>query len=270
MINDDNNAQATLADAFTGMRGLKQWLFRGMEQDAARKMPLLMTNSRYMTNVLAKAYQLPEERLPILYKSVDAAPLPYQPERVWPSGDAPWRILFVKTDFVRGGLQDLAEALRLLPQYRFAIEVAGPTEPFHPEITRYFAGLPHVTLTILGPQPQAVIRKKLYDAHIFCVPARMEALGVANMEAALAGTPIVSTTAGGIPEVLDEGRAAFLADPHTPTALATALERCITNSQERATKQAHARTYVAETFSKERMLRRFMELVKKGCTANYP
>jgi glycosyltransferase involved in cell wall biosynthesis len=92
----------------------------------------------------------------------------------------------------------------------------------------------------------------------------MEALGVANMEAALAGTPIVSTTAGGIPEVLDEGRAAFLAEPNSPAALANALETCMTNSQERATKQAHARAYVVETFSKERMLHQFMELVNNG------
>lgn len=264
MINDDNNSKATLAGALQSRTGFKYWLFRQFEERVAHRLPFVIVNSRYLAGTLANAYGLPTERLPVLYKSVDAFTLPYQPDRAWPQGDAPWRILFVKTDFRRGGLQDLALALGRLPQHRFVVEAAGPSEAFRPEAEGFFAGMDHVEFRFLGPQPQPAVRQKLYAAHIFCVPARMEALGVANMEAALAGTPIVSTRAGGIPEVLDDGRAAFLAEPAHPDSLAAALAACISQPQARAERQAHARRFVEQTYGKETMIRRFIALVEKG------
>ena len=268
MINDDNNSTATLAAAVRSRTGLSRWLFGQLERRVAQKLPLVIVNSRYLAGQLATAYGLPPERLQVLYKGVDPTPLPYQPERPWPAGPAePWRILFVKADFRRGGLADLAEALRLLPGHRFTVEVAGPAEAFRDEAEGYFAGIANAELLFLGPQPQRVVRERLYAAHLFCVPARQEALGVANMEAALAGTPIVSTTAGGIPEVLDEGRAAWLCPPRQPAALAASLAAFMADPAARADRQAHARSFVERTFSKEQMLRRFIELVERGVEA---
>lgn len=264
MINDDNNSRATAAKAWRSRTGFKYWLFRQFEERAARRLPFVIVNSRYLAGELGRAYKLPAERLPVLYKSVDASSIPYRPERNWPQPGEPWRILFVKTDFRRGGLPDLAQALAQLPDLAFEVEAAGPAEVFRAEAEGLFAGLPHVRFRFLGPQPQAVVREKLYQAHIFCVPARMEALGVANMEAALAGTPIVSTRAGGIPEVLDDGRAAFLADPGDAVSLTAALRLCISDAGQRDQRQAHARRFVEQTFAKETMLRRFMALAEQA------
>jgi len=264
MINDDNNSRATIARAWRSRTGFKYWLFRQFEERAARRLPFVIVNSRYLAAELGRAYRLPQDRLPVLYKSVDASSLPYHPSRVWPGEGEPWRILFVKTDFRRGGLPDLAQALAQLPDLRFEVEAAGPAEAFRAEAEALFAGLPHVRFRFLGPQPQAVVRDKLYGAHIFCVPARMEALGVANMEAALAGTPIVSTRAGGIPEVLDEGRAAFLAEPADTAGLASAIRQCIADAGQRGQRQLHARQFVEQTFAKASMLQRFVGLAERA------
>jgi len=265
MINDDNNAAATLQSAFKGWRGLRFYVFRMFEKYAAKKLPFVLTNSQYLTKTLANAYSIPENRLPVLYKSVDAEALPYLPYRVWPkNSQEPWTILFVKADYTRGGLADLAAALRLLPQFKYIVQVVGPGTTFQASIQALFTDMPHVQLQILGPQPQLVVRKLLYEAHIFCVPARQEALGVANMEAALAGTPIVSTTAGGIPEVLDNGLAAFPVEPSNPDALAQALLACQQLPDLRGAKQAHARAFVESRYNKAQMLSRFMEFASKA------
>lgn len=270
MINDDNNSRAIAAKAWRSRTGFKYWLFRQFEERAARLLPFVIVNSRYLAGELGQAYGLRPERLPVLYKSVDADSMTYQPVRRWPQEGEPWRILFVKTDFRRGGLADLAQALARLPEYRFEVEAAGPAEGFRAEAEALFAGLPHIHFRFLGPQPQSAVREKLYQAHIFCVPARMEALGVANMEAALAGTPIVSTRAGGIPEVLDDGRAAFLAEPGDAASLAAALQQGISDAHERVQRQAHARRFVEQTFAKETMLRRFIALAEQAFASPLP
>jgi glycosyltransferase involved in cell wall biosynthesis len=161
-------------------------------------------------------------------------------------------------------LQDLADALKQLSSFTFQVDVVGAKAEFFATMQHFFADVPNVELVLHGPQPQSVVRELQYKAHIFCVPARLEALGVANMEAALAGTPIVSTYAGGIPEVLDHGKGAFLANPSDPSSLAAQIGLCIQNPAERAAKQAHAQAFVAHTFGKERMLGQFLELVAKG------
>ncbi len=269
MINDYLNCQATPGTALRGgQRGLKQYLFKQMERSVARRMPLVMTNSQYLTRTLASTYGVSPERLPTLYKAVDAAPLPYRPNRPWPAADEPWRILFVKTDYRCGGLVYLAQALARLPQHRFVVELVGPPAAEQATVEGFFAGLAHVETDNRGPLPQAALRERLYAAHVFCVPSIEEALGVANMEAALAGTPVVSTTTGGIPEVLDEGRGGFLAAARDPDALAQALHHCMADAAERALRQAHARAYVEATFALQPMLERFMALCGVGLAAS--
>jgi glycosyltransferase involved in cell wall biosynthesis len=268
MINDYILADATLGGALTKPGHARHWLFKIFERWVAHRMPLVLTNSQFLANILAKRYNLPKERLPVLYKTVDVAKFAYKPDRAWPTDvTQPWHILFVKTNYEVGGLPELCEALKLLPQYRFVLEVVGPTAPYHAHIQGLLAGANHVELLIPGSLPQAAVHEKLYAAHIFCVPSRQEALGIANMEAALAGTPIVSARTGGIPEVLDNGRAAFLAEARQPSSLARALEQCISDPAERANRQAHARRFVEDTFGKMRMLQQFVALGQEGAAA---
>jgi glycosyltransferase involved in cell wall biosynthesis len=53
--------------------------------------------------------------------------------------------------------------------------------------------------------------------------AREEALGVACMEAMASGIPVIATNVGGLPEVLDNGNAAFMIPPNNAEALVDLL-----------------------------------------------
>ena len=59
------------------------------------------------------------------------------------------------------------------------------------------------------------------------VPSRIDALPRAAIEATVVGTPVIARSVGGLPEILDEGRAGVLVDPKRPAALAAALEKAI-------------------------------------------
>jgi glycosyltransferase involved in cell wall biosynthesis len=65
------------------------------------------------------------------------------------------------------------------------------------------------------------------DADCFVMSSREEGLGTSVLDAMALGTPVASTTAGGLPEMLQDG-AGVLAPPNDPVALADAVARLLT------------------------------------------
>jgi len=69
--------------------------------------------------------------------------------------------------------------------------------------------------------------ERLATASVVVVPSRREAFGLAALEAMAAGTPIVATRVGGLPEVL--GDAALWVPPDDPTAMRQSIRRILDN-----------------------------------------
>lgn len=55
---------------------------------------------------------------------------------------------------------------------------------------------------------------------------------MALLEAMAVSRPVVATSVGAIPELIEEGRTGFLAPPHDSVALANAMERAMDTSAE--------------------------------------
>jgi len=86
-----------------------------------------------------------------------------------------------------------------------------------------------------------------------CVSA--EGLSNSLLESMAAGVPVVATTVGGNPEVVEEGVTGFLVPPRDPAALAQAICRFL-DSPELASRFGQAgRQRVIECFSLERMVK---------------
>jgi len=64
------------------------------------------------------------------------------------------------------------------------------------------------------------------DASCFVMSSREEGLGTSVLEAMALGIPVASTTAGGLPEMLQDG-AGLMVPPGDPAALAAAVERLL-------------------------------------------
>jgi glycosyltransferase involved in cell wall biosynthesis len=66
---------------------------------------------------------------------------------------------------------------------------------------------------------------------IYALASLEETLGLSIIEAMAAKLPVVATTAGGMPEVVDHGTTGYLVEPKDVDALATALARLATDAQ---------------------------------------
>lgn len=94
-----------------------------------------------------------------------------------------------------------------------------------------------------------------YAASIYVQPSLHEALGLALQEAIFRGCPAIGTTAGGIPEVIDDNVTGYLVSPDDPAAMAAALEKLITDPARRASFGAAGRSsIIGKKMTKQGML----------------
>lgn len=77
-----------------------------------------------------------------------------------------------------------------------------------------------------GSQPKTVIAETMRGSDLFVLPSRFDNLPCAVVEALASGLPVVSTTVGGIPELVDE-RSGRLVPPDDPAALADTIDETL-------------------------------------------
>jgi len=121
-----------------------------------------------------------------------------------------------------------------------------------------------------GAKPQREVRQRLAAASVFILPSvidpegGMDNLPTVIMEAMATGLPVISTTTGGIPEMVVQRETGFLVSPGDATALADAIEKLISDAV-LAQKMGRAGYERAQNlFSIERNVRELCTLINAG------
>jgi glycosyltransferase involved in cell wall biosynthesis len=110
-------------------------------------------------------------------------------------------------------------------------------------------------ITFLGHRDD--VPALLAEADVFVLPSRSEASPNSVIEAMAAGVPVVATTVGGIPELIEHGRSGLLVPPDDPAALAAAIVRLLDCEPEARQFAARARADVVARHSFGRMVAAF-------------
>lgn len=193
----------------------------------------------------------PAERTRVHYIGVDPSTFPLaQPDNAAPL------ILHVARLVEKKGTRHLLEAFALIaarhPRAQLAIVGAGPL----------LAQLQHQAASLgiaarvrwLGALPHAEVRRWLHRASVFCLPSctaesgDSEGLGLALLEAAASGVPVVATRHGGIPEAVIDERTGFLVPERDAARLADALDDLLGSEALRRRFGAAAREHVRGRF----------------------
>jgi glycosyltransferase involved in cell wall biosynthesis len=231
---------------------------------AALELDFVLVCSKYLRRFLSDNYGIPEEKLFVLYQGIQLENIPFRIRSIDPSRRI--KILFVKHRHRKGGLAILAKALGRLNMFAFDLTVLGPPIESEKEIKAWFNKTPHVKLNLRGPVTQETVHQELAFHDILCIPSIFEAQGLANVEGLAHGISVVSTTSGGIPEVLDFGNAGWLCEPENSESLAQGLKQCIlANLEQRRLKSQYGRTIVETQFNYRVMLSSLIDIVEKRC-----
>lgn len=98
-------------------------------------------------------------------------------------------------------------------------------------------------VTLLGSVPEERVKHELEQAHVFVLASLEEPLGVAIMEAMSMEVPVISTNAGGVPDLLanDHG---IMVPPGDASALAEAITEIGSDPEKAKTLSAKGRTLI--------------------------
>ena len=98
---------------------------------------------------------------------------------------------------------------------------------------------------------------------IFAFPSHLEGLGTSLLDAMAKRKPIVSTFAGGIPEVVENGVSGILVPPKDPESLAIGLTRLIEDRELRIKYGNAGRMIVEERFAIDNVVKETINVYKK-------
>jgi hypothetical protein len=174
-------------------------------------------------------------------RAPNASPPPGGSDQVQRSGEDPdlrIEVLFVGRLERRKGVDVLLAAARqLLPDCPgLSFTLVGPDTPnteleatYREAFWRETQGEPALRERVYFAGP--VDDQELWDlyqrAAIFCAPSRYESFGNVLIEALMFGKPVVACRAGGMPEVIEDARNGFLAEPGDVPSLVYCLRRLI-------------------------------------------
>jgi len=104
-------------------------------------------------------------------------------------------------------LKDIKPMLEKMPNARLCIVGKGPHEE---ELKKWFKGTKTVFTGQLGGDK---LSSAFASADVFVMPSDSETLGFVVLESMASGVPVVAANAGGIPDIIDDGKTSFLVEP---------------------------------------------------------
>ncbi len=145
-------------------------------------------------------------------------------------------------------IRSAAHVLEREPKARFLLIGSGPLERELKNLADELivSHAVHFVGQVSDPRPW------LQSMDLYVQPSWGEGMGSVLLEAMACGVPIVATTAGGIPEVVEDGRSALLVPPRSPKKLADAICAALSD-RESAKKRARAAESSVRDFSMSRI-----------------
>lgn len=205
-------------------------------RQSVRRARRVIAVSQSTKDDLVKHYGLPATRVDVVYHGVDEAfcPLPAEEVATFRARQGlPERfLLFVGTLEPRKNVVRLVEAYAILPQTSPPLVLVGGKGWFYEQVFRRVEELGLASrVHFAGYVPAADLPAWYNAAEVLVYPSLYEGFGLPLLEAMACGTPVISSTASSLPEVV--GDAGLLVDPVDVEGLAAAMERVLRDASAR-------------------------------------
>lgn len=232
----------------------------GVEGWAADFSSRVITLSHAVKQELIPAYHIQEEKISVVPGGVAIEPLSQKDK----GAVVEWRrsvaednqelLLYVGRLDPEKGLFTLVDALRSLSSsFDWRLAIAGQGQLGYPLAARLKEyGIDH-RVTFLGYIPQSQLRHAYTAADIVLVPSDYEPFGLVALEAQRMGTPVITSTAGGLSEILSLTRGGIAFPAGHSGKLAEALISLLSDPDHRKTLGILGQNLVTEHYNWNRI-----------------
>ena len=226
--------------------GIRRWYsFVDTQIRVSRELTHIITDSQHSLGEITHDFHLPADKFKIIYCGVDNEVFRETPGAV----RAPHRILVINSgDTPLKGLKFLLEAIAELKKERpVQLVIVGA-----PMKDGYTQGLIEELkigdcVTYAGKIETSDLVNHYSTAAMLVVPSIYEGFGLPAAEAMACGTPVISTTAGALPEVV--GDAGILVPPGDVRAIVEAIRALLDDESRRRQLGALGKARVARLFN---------------------
>jgi glycosyltransferase involved in cell wall biosynthesis len=236
-----------------------------MQKIVSNRLDRIITVSHDSAREIHQAFGIPPEKIRVVYNGLDSGeftPIPGLAKK-------PNSLIFVgNSEDRKKGLLYLLQALAYLPEKVSLTVVDGgaPQRSFAPMLAEKYKVGRRVFFT--GKiEPGELVR--LYaKAEIAVVPSLYEGFGFPAAEAMSCELPVVSSTAGALPEVVGNDGAGILVPARDAPALANAIRRLLEDPELRRQMGQAGRRRVVTLFTWENAARQMVEVYREAIDAH--
>jgi glycogen(starch) synthase len=227
-----------------------------MEGTCVRLADAVYSSSRCSAEWCAEHHGLDPARVPVLHTGVDVRA--FRPPVERPAG-AP-TVLFVGRVAASKGALDLLDAAARVAARRpgLTLRLVGAGEAsVLSEVAARARKAPGLSVESVGHVARARLTAEYARADLFAAPSRWEGgPGFVYLEAMASGLPVIACSGSGAAEVVTDGETGLLVAPGDVDALVAALERMLTDADERRMMGRRAHEYALREADSERCLDR--------------
>lgn len=240
-----------------GLRGL---LMRAANRrfvvEPYRSAEILFANSEFTRGELTDVLGCAPERIRVTYLGV--RDLFHRIQRARP--ESIQRVLFFGRLVREKGISDALAALGQVARAgrAFELRILGSGNAEHVRNLAREHGI-EGRVVLLPHQGDAGLQEELAKAQLALLPSHSESFGLSIAEAQAAGLPVVAYAAGSVPEVVEDGRTAWLAPANDAEALGRCLARAMDDPEECFWRGIRGRERVGRLFRWDLTARRVLD-----------
>ena len=233
-----------------------------MQHLVSRRMDRVITVSRSSAEETKCAFGIPEAKLRVVHNGIDTTVF----KKVEGLRKEPNSLIVVaNTRDRKKGILYLLQAVRLLkedlPVKLTIVDDPDPEEGFAPYLVRKYSLEDSVSFTGRLTTPELV--EHYSRAEIAVTASTYEGFGLPAAEAMACSTPVVATTAGALPEVVEDGVTGILVPPADSYALAGAIKLLLADEALRRKMGEAGRKRVERHFSWEQAAKRTLAVYEE-------
>jgi glycosyltransferase involved in cell wall biosynthesis len=244
-----------------------------MQGIVSRRLDAVITDSESSAGEIRREFRIADDRLHIAYCGVDTQIFRNGNGHRPVSGNGHGRLIVVgRTSDRKKGILFLLKALQILKGEGVKVKLTVVdevelNETYVPGLIKKFGIEDMVTFTGRVTNDELV---QHYSSSDIAVTASVyEGFGLPAAEAMSCSVPVITTSAGALPEVVgSDGSSGMLVPPENPRALADAIKRLLGDAELRKKLALGGRKRIEERFTWEQCARRCVEVYEGAIAAN--